>query len=84
MRYVRNSATSFGAFIGNLIRKPTKQSKKGNLSGLLIMVSLAMHAKFDGLENVTSDLIPFLHSLNEVVDVSHSLAAWCLELRRTR
>ena len=51
------------------------ESKKANLNGLLIIVPLAMRAKFDGWKNATSDLIPLFQSLNEEVDAIHSLAA---------
>ena len=50
-------------------------ANKANPSGLLIMLSLAMHAAYDTWENITSDMIPFLQSLNEEVDAIHSLAA---------
>jgi len=48
---------------------------KANLSGLLIMVALAMHAAYDMSANVTSDVIPFLLCFKEEVDAIHSLAA---------
>ena len=57
---------------------------KANLSELLIMVALAMHAAHDMSANVTSDVmsanvtsnvIPFLLCFKEEVDAIHSLAA---------
>ena len=48
---------------------------KANLSGLLIMVALAMLAAHDMSANVTSDVIPFLQCFKEEVDAIHSLAA---------
>ena len=50
-------------------------STKANLSGLLIIVSLAMHVAYDKSENVTSDMIPFIQSLKEEVNTIHFLAA---------
>ena len=50
------------------------ESKNANLSGLLIMICIVMHAKFDGWENVTSNLIPLFQSFNEEENAFHSLA----------
>ena len=70
MRYVWNSAKCFGGSFGNLIQMPTKQSQKMQM----IMISIVMHAKYEGCENVTSNLIALFQSFNEEENAFHSLA----------
>ena len=51
------------------------ESGNANLSGLLIMICIVMHLKFEGWENVTSNLVTLLQSFNEEEDAFQSLAA---------
>ena len=60
------------------------ESGNANLSGLLIMFCIDMPAKLDGLENVTSGLIPLFQSFNDEVDAIHSLAAMVLGIAKNR
>jgi len=50
------------------------ESIHANLRGLLIMICIVMHAKYEGWENVTSNLVTLLQSFNEEEDAFQSLA----------